>query len=58
MSGPKRLAVLATAVWLVAWAAMYAVDPFPNWGGFLFLAVAPAGLVWGAWWVWQGFSAQ
>jgi hypothetical protein len=60
MSGPRRLAVVLTGVWLAAWYGMYSLDLNPSfqWDGFFLLAVSPAALAWAAWWVWRGFAGR
>ena len=55
MSGPRRLAIFLTGVWVIGGAILYSIDPYPEWNGYLVVAVAPACLAWNAWWVWRGF---
>jgi hypothetical protein len=54
MSGPQRLAIFLTAIWVgFGWLANN-----NNTADFLFLGVFPPALVWGGWWVYQGFKQQ
>ena len=57
MSGPRRLAVFLSALWIAAWLLMYYADIRDgfNLGGFLALGVGPVALAWGVWWVVAGF---
>lgn len=53
MSG-RRLAVLATAIWVVVCFFVSALDPDFHWLIFFF-SICLGGLVWSVWWAITGF---
>lgn len=58
ISGPRRLAVFLSLLWMGIWLVLYSLDPVINWSGFLLFAVAPVALLWGIGWVVVGFKSR
>ena len=57
LSGPRRLAMFASALWVAFWFVVYATSIF-DWTGFFLFGILPLGLPWGIWWVVRGFGAS
>ncbi len=58
MSGLRRLAVVVSVLWVVAWLLMYMADPVFSWVGFSLFGLVPVGLAWGIAWVAVGFRRR
>lgn len=59
MSGPRRLAIFLSALWVGFWVWAYLTDTRPfMWDGFLMFGIAPVALVWGIAWVVAGFRSR
>lgn len=55
MSGPRRLAVLVSAMWIAFLPVAYMVGGEDvKWDAVVIFS-APVALAWGVWWVWRGF---
>ena len=57
MSGPRRLAVFLSLVWVVFWVAASSFDPVFNWAAVFLFGVIPLAFVWGTLWVIAGFRS-
>ena len=56
MSGPRRLPILLTVLWVAFWILAYPIGGQDvKWTGVA-LASSPVALAWGIWWVWRGFT--
>jgi hypothetical protein len=55
LSGPRRLAIFATALWIGVTFVGYA---FERWEAFMIVGLLPPGTLWGCWWVWRGFAQR
>jgi hypothetical protein len=58
MSGPRRLAVFASAVWVTVVFFASVLDPVFRWEFLLAIGVAPVALLWGVVWVVAGFRPR
>ena len=56
MSGPRRLAIFLSSVWIGLVFVAYLIDGLPvRWDGVFMLGIVPTAFAWGVWWVWLGF---
>jgi len=58
MSGLRRLGVFLSALWILAWALLYALESVFDPVGFTLFGLVPVALVWGVWWVVAGFRQR
>ena len=59
MSGPRRLALFVSAVWIVGVFFLSVANEFPRpWSFSLVFGVTPVALVWGVVWVVAGFRSR
>lgn len=55
LSGPRRLSIFVTALWVALVFAGGSLDYEFKWLGFIVIGLFPPGFLWGCWWVVRGF---
>lgn len=60
LSGWRRLSIVLTVIWVLlalslVEASRFSSEPYP-FGQLIVSGIIPPAFLWGAWWVWRGFS--